>query len=104
MGNNTAIAIDLFTGLLSVNSSQAFDYERQSLLYFQVLARDSLITELNETLHYSYAQLLIRVEDVNDETPVIKTVRDCRGMSLKYLYILIQITYKNKSVRANFYP
>uniref|UniRef100_A0A1B0ACX3 Cadherin domain-containing protein n=1 Tax=Glossina pallidipes TaxID=7398 RepID=A0A1B0ACX3_GLOPL len=75
LGNNTAIAIDLFTGLLSVNSPQAFDYERQSLFYFQVLARDSLITELNETLHYSYAQLLIRVEDVNDETPVIKTPR-----------------------------
>ncbi|KAL9913563.1 cadherin-AgCad1-like [Glossina fuscipes fuscipes] len=75
LGNNTAVAIDPFTGLISVSNTQAFDYERQSLLYFQVLARDSLITEFNETLHYSYAQLLIHIVDVNDETPIIKMPR-----------------------------
>uniref|UniRef100_A0A1A9WDV3 Cadherin domain-containing protein n=1 Tax=Glossina brevipalpis TaxID=37001 RepID=A0A1A9WDV3_9MUSC len=75
IGNNTGIIIDIFTGLLTVNNSNVFDYERQSLLSFQVHARDSLRTEFNETLHNSYAQLLIRIEDVNDETPVIKMPR-----------------------------
>lgn len=59
---------------LYTKSDNAFDYERQRELNFQVKAQDTLQT-MNEALHDVYAQIHIEVLDVNDETPELYMVR-----------------------------
>lgn len=68
------IAIDSLTGLITLNKSNVFDFERQSLVVLQIQAKDSLTTDNENTLHTSYAQLHILVLDVNDETPELRLV------------------------------
>lgn len=65
--------IDEDSGVITTAVSNAFDYERQTEMIVQVLARDTLVDEYG-TRHTTYAQLTILVLDVNDETPRITVV------------------------------
>ncbi|XP_055680929.1 protein dachsous-like [Lutzomyia longipalpis] len=63
-------------GQVSIALNDVLDYERQTSVIIQVQARDSLLTgHPGETLHTVYAQLEIRVLDVNDETPDLRMPR-----------------------------
>lgn len=74
VGNITGIVIDPVSGVIRVNNSNVFDYERQSLQILQIQAKDSLVTEYSQVLHTTYAQLRITIKDVNDETPELRMV------------------------------
>lgn len=67
------MAIDSDNGKLLTIVDDAFDYERQTEVFMQVQARDTLQT-FNEPPHYTYTQIRIQVIDVNDETPELKMV------------------------------
>ncbi|XP_065371260.1 cadherin-23-like [Calliphora vicina] len=69
------IAIDSLTGLITLNNTNVFDFERQSLVMLQIQAKDSLTTDYTQNLHTSYSQLQIKVLDVNDETPELRMPR-----------------------------
>ncbi|XP_061386106.1 cadherin-23-like [Musca vetustissima] len=75
VGNIEGIDINPLTGWISINGSNVFDYERQSLMILQIQAKDTLNTSFEETLHTSYTQLQIKVLDVNDETPELRMPR-----------------------------
>lgn len=70
---NRILNIDEDSGLITTSVSNAFDYERQTEMIVQVLARDTMVDEYG-TRHTTYAQLTILVLDVNDETPRITVV------------------------------
>lgn len=63
------------TGELSTILDKTFDYEQQSVLTFQVFARDTLQTR-NESTHITSTQIQINVTDVNDTPPTIILVRN----------------------------
>ena len=71
-GVNARFLINVTTGEVSTRIENAFDYEIQDEVIIQVQARD----EMNGTNHITIAQLSIEVIDVNDETPVIRVVRN----------------------------
>lgn len=50
-----------------------FDYERQTEIFIQVQARDTLQT-MGESTHTTFTQVRIDVIDVNDEAPQLKMV------------------------------
>ncbi|XP_075148855.1 cadherin-AgCad1-like [Haematobia irritans] len=75
VGNIEGLAIDPLSGLVTINQNNVFDYERQSLIMLQIQAKDSLITDHSKDLHTSYSQLLIKIKDINDETPEIRMPR-----------------------------
>lgn len=63
-------------GEVSIAQDNVLDYERQTNVVIQIQARDSLVTgHPGESLHTVYAQLEIRVVDVNDETPDLRMPR-----------------------------
>lgn len=74
VGNIEGIVIDPHTGWITMNKSNVFDYERQSLMILQIQAKDTLITAFEKSLHTSYTQLQIKILDVNDETPELRMV------------------------------
>lgn len=53
---------------LYTNVDNALDYERQKEVVFQIRAEDTLQT-MGEQTHEVFAQIKIKVGDVNDETP-----------------------------------
>lgn len=75
MGSIQGISIDPLNGLITLTRNNVFDFERQSLVMLQIQAKDSLTTNHTQTLHTTYAQLQIKVMDVNDETPELRMVR-----------------------------
>lgn len=68
---NEIISIDSNTGEIktAINSSNSFDYERQTDQFFQVFVRDTLITSKNEPTHTAFTQVHITILDVNDTPP-----------------------------------
>lgn len=60
---NNALECELFTSV-----ENAFDYERQREVNFQMKSQDTLQT-MDEPLHEVFTQIRIIVMDVNDETP-----------------------------------
>jgi hypothetical protein len=58
---------------LHTKVDDAFDYERQKEIIFQIRAKDTLQT-MGEETHEVFAQIRINVVDVNDETPQLKMV------------------------------
>jgi hypothetical protein len=66
----------LENGEIYTKADNVFDYERQTELMVQIQAVDTLQTVPNERLHRVFAQLTIKVEDVNDETPEIRMPRN----------------------------
>lgn len=66
--------MDRLTGIITLNQSNIFDYERQSLVTLQIQAKDTLTTSDTSVLHTAYCQLLIQILDINDETPVLTVV------------------------------
>ncbi|GAB0091829.1 fat-like cadherin-related tumor suppressor homolog [Sergentomyia squamirostris] len=63
-------------GEISISRNDVLDYEKQTTVIIQIQARDSLQTgHPGETLHTVYAQLQLRVLDVNDETPDLRMPR-----------------------------
>jgi hypothetical protein len=69
------VSINSSSGELRTAKDDAFDYEQQKDFYFQVLVRDTLVTDKNEPTHTAYTQVHIIVEDVNDTPPQIILVR-----------------------------
>lgn len=61
-------------GQISTKSNDTFDYERQTSVIVQIKATDTLKTYEGEKLNTAFAQLIINVIDVNDETPDIRMV------------------------------
>ena len=68
-----SFSINTDNGKLFTIVDDTFDYERQTEVFMQVQARDTLQT-FNEPPHYTYTQIRIQVNDVNDETPELKMV------------------------------
>ncbi|KAJ6639917.1 Cadherin-23 [Pseudolycoriella hygida] len=62
-------------GEISTKMADTFDYERQTQVLIQIQATDTLQTYPGEKLNSAYAQLIIKVIDVNDETPQIRMPR-----------------------------
>ncbi|KAK4881842.1 hypothetical protein RN001_005161 [Aquatica leii] len=54
-------------GLIKTKINNTLDYEKQTLVFIQILAVDTL----GEPFHKTIAQLTIEVQDVNDERPSI---------------------------------
>ncbi|KAF5276238.1 hypothetical protein FQR65_LT04043 [Abscondita terminalis] len=69
--NNRLFTIDE-NGVIKTNNSQAFDYEKQPMVFIQIQAEDML----GEPYHKTVVQLIINVEDVNDEQPSISVGQD----------------------------
>ncbi|KAL4703194.1 hypothetical protein ACJJTC_004870 [Scirpophaga incertulas] len=73
MGNAVEyLSIDDDTGDIYVNIDNAFDYHRQSVLFVQVRADDTL----GEPYHTTTAQLVIHLEDVNNTPPTLRLPRE----------------------------
>lgn len=72
-------------GKISTQIDNTFDYERQTSVLVQIKAEDQLETYVGEPRNTAYAQLLIEVLDVNDETP------EMRMVSLRKILLLIII-------------
>lgn len=70
-----SISIDIDDGQLMTLIDNAFDYERQTEIFIQVQARDTLQT-MNEATHSTITQVRIDIIDVNDEPPTLKMVRE----------------------------
>lgn len=70
-----SISINMNNGELRTVINGTFDYERQTEVFIQVQARDTLQTEMNEPTHTTFTQVRIDVIDVNDETPQLIMVR-----------------------------
>lgn len=64
------ISINSTTGELRTNIINAFDYERQTDVYFQAFVNDTLQTR-NEPTHTAFTQIHITVLDINDTPPQI---------------------------------
>ncbi|XP_037029736.1 cadherin-23-like [Bradysia coprophila] len=62
-------------GTISTLRNDTFDYETQTQVLVQIQATDTLETYPGEKLNSAYAQLIINVIDVNDETPQIRMPR-----------------------------
>lgn len=63
-------------GELRSTVEELLDYEKQTKVVVQLEATDVLKTEKpGEVLHTTYAQFIINVEDVNDETPDLRMPR-----------------------------
>lgn len=65
----SSFSINSTSGEIKTLINDAFDYEQQTEIYFQAFASDTLKTEKNETLHTTFTQIRIIVEDVNDTPP-----------------------------------
>lgn len=72
---NETLSINSETGEIRTLIPDAFDYERQTDLFFQVFVRDTLNTSKNESTHTAYTQVHIVVLDVNDTPPQLILVR-----------------------------
>ena len=72
---NQSIAVNINTGELTTIIDNAFDYDRQSEVLIQVLARDTLQT-MNEPTHTTFTQVRVEVIDVNNKAPQLKMVKD----------------------------
>lgn len=68
-----SISISPEIGELKTLVDNAFDYERQTEVFIQVQARDTLQT-MGEPTHTTFTQVRIEVIDVNDEAPTLKMV------------------------------
>ncbi|CAH2040187.1 unnamed protein product, partial [Iphiclides podalirius] len=72
MGNaGQYITIDNTTGEIHVSVDDAFDYHRQSEIFVQVRADDTL----GEPYHTATAQLLIQLNDINNTPPSLRLPR-----------------------------
>ncbi|NP_001037682.1 cadherin-like membrane protein precursor [Bombyx mori] len=72
MGNaNNYLSIDKDTGDIHVTQDDFFDYHRQSELFVQVRADDTL----GEPFHTATSQLLIHLEDINNTPPTLRLPR-----------------------------
>lgn len=60
-------------GRISTIVNDTFDYERQTQVLIQVSAKD-ILQVYDEKIHVVFAQLVIDVIDVNDETPELRMV------------------------------
>lgn len=70
----TDLLISSSDGTISTQFADTFDYERQTLVVIQIQATDTLVTYVGEHSNSAYAQLIINVIDVNDETPQLRMV------------------------------
>uniref|UniRef100_A0A1I8P4M8 Cadherin domain-containing protein n=1 Tax=Stomoxys calcitrans TaxID=35570 RepID=A0A1I8P4M8_STOCA len=75
VGNFDGLTIDPANGLITLSENNVFDYERQSFIMLQIQAKDTLTTAHSQDLHTSFAQLLIKILDINDETPELRMPR-----------------------------
>lgn len=71
--------IDEETGEIEVTMDNAFSYNRQDEIIVQVMAKDTL----GEPYHTKYAQLTIKLIDVNHQQPEIQMVSINRDFVLK---------------------
>lgn len=68
-----SISVNIDTGELRTLIDNAFDYDRQTEIFVQVQARDTLQTR-NEPTHTTFTQVRIQVNDVNNKPPQLKMV------------------------------
>lgn len=61
-----------------------FDYERQTEIFIQVQAKDTLQT-MGEATHTTFTQVRIDVIDVNDEAPQLKMVSWSLGLQNRHI-------------------
>jgi len=72
---NESIAINSESGELRTLLDDVFDYERQTEVFIQVQARDTLGESTGGATHTTFTQVRIDVRDINDETPELKMPR-----------------------------
>lgn len=84
------LSVNISSGEIRTIDSDAFDYERQSEVFFQAYVRDELQTR-DEPLHTVYTQIRVDVIDVNDTPPQLILV----SWNLIYFF---------KSFKLNFQP
>lgn len=58
---------------MKILMDNAFDFDRQSEIIFQVQARDTLQL-LGEPTHTTFTQVMIEIRDVNNKPPQLKMV------------------------------
>ncbi|CAG2062588.1 unnamed protein product, partial [Timema podura] len=76
--SQTSLTINPDTGDVTVNRDNPFNYMQQTEVFLQVLAEDT-----NDPPHQTYAQLKIKVIEVDNQPPVITSV--CTAVLFKNL-------------------
>nr|CAD7407661.1 unnamed protein product [Timema poppensis] len=77
--SQTSLTINPDTGDVTVNRDNPFNYMQQTEVYLQVLAEDT-----NDPPHQTYAQLKIKVIEVDNQPPVITSVFPFRKLHFTF--------------------